>query len=770
MHIAVVNGFPCLPKTAEVEYIKRFIQAAERTGHHAYEVVTSNDIHDCRPDFVLATHEFTPKLTPFFTVGGMWSPPAFFEGDARRMRSVLSYDGYLVGSARVGQFLDDLEFSTGLRKPRSDFLFLPTALKSEFEPRPRNKPYELVYVGVHWDGLRHNGLLASLSNADLIRFYGPPASWRDYARSYRGMVPFDGQSMSRTLAYHGVALCIHKDDHRKADTPSMRLFEAAAAGCLIIADDIPFARRVLGDSAFYLDLKHSAAENTRQVREILDWANANPALAQAMAERSHRILNDDYSIETTIQRCCDFVARAKQERAEREDRSIAVAAAALPAPKMPLVDVIIRTGGRDLRFLRRAICSVAAQRHGHYRVLLVDYKGRDDIRALAAAEATPRLVIDYVTCENTGLRSTALWAGLQRVTAPFFAMLDDDDSLMPDHFPSLLAIAAEQPGHVMYYSGVVRIEEDATDFITAPNFAGPLEVEIPENRELKFLDRFDLGRLVAFDNYIQSNAWIARSTCLNERCLIDPQMVVCEDMYLYFMLARAGSFRTSAAPTAYWHWRSSSRDNSMLGVEQDTWEQESRKLIRRLHQEEFPNGLTFATMRQLVERSTAGGDPIWPLRPGKVEIGEETLLSPKVVAHTRQMNLHGPEAEGVWTASLDANLQLRLGEFVDRTRIRLRFMAAGIAGRQSQLVQISINGHLFFRGRLEPWKMVEVERALTFYPEASVLFLRVRCSETITPQKAGINDDQRPLGVFLSAITCTRLVPAATSSMLEAAP
>ena len=48
------------------------------------------------------------------------------------MKSILSYDAYLPGSQCVSRFLDDLEFSTGIRKPRSAFPFLPTAPRTEF--------------------------------------------------------------------------------------------------------------------------------------------------------------------------------------------------------------------------------------------------------------------------------------------------------------------------------------------------------------------------------------------------------------------------------------------------------------------------------------------------------------------------------------------------------------------------------------------------------------------------------------------------------------
>ena len=277
----------------------------------------------------------------------------------------------------------------------------------------------------------------------------------------------------------------------------MRLFDAAAAGCLIITDEIPFAKRVLGDSAFYLDLRRDPQENRERVLQVLRWANENREQANAMAERSHRILREEYSIETMLQRCCDFVCEAKVEIAGRQNAAIKRASAALipssaGALQRALVDIIVRTGERDLTLLQRALRSVAAQRAGQYRVILADYKDRQDTRALAAAESARNLRIDHLPCADTGMRSTPLWTALAQVKAPFFAILDDDDSIMPDHLPTLLDLADRYPGHGVYYSGVVRVEEDPGDYLTAPNFAGPLGIEVQEKRELTFLEHFNL--------------------------------------------------------------------------------------------------------------------------------------------------------------------------------------------------------------------------------------------------------------------------------------
>jgi glycosyltransferase involved in cell wall biosynthesis len=758
MHIAVVNGFPSRPNTAEVEYIKRLVGSAASIGHKIYEVVTSEDIHRCAPDFVLTTHEFSPKLTSYFTAGILWSPPAFYETDPVRVKSILSYDAYLPGSPHVGRFLDDLEFSTGVRKPRSAFPFLPTAPRTEFAPRDQLRPFELVYVGVHWDGFRHIDVLSALNDEGVLNVYGPAASWTHFPQSYRGQISFDGTSIYKTLARHGVALCLHKDEHRAADTPSMRLFEAAAAGCLIISDGMPFARRVLGDTAFHLDLQRGPRALRDRILEIIRWANQNPHEAGQMAARSHRILRDGYSIETTVQNCCDFVIRCKEELAGKRNPAAQAIAAQCGRHAVAMrsvdVDIVIRTGTRSLDMLRRAIRSVVEQDGGTYRIILVDFKERDDIRDLAAREQTSRVSIEYIRCPDTGLRSTSLWAGFRQVTARFFAVMDDDDSVMPSHYSSLLDLADKYPEHGLYYSGVIKIEEEPNDYVTAPNFDGPLCVELGEARQLTFLDSYDLMRLVGFDNYIQSNAWIARSHFLDAELLSDPEMSVAEDMYFYLMLARKASFKCSYSPTAYWHWRSSSRENSMLSVESKIWERDFRKLIRRLGPLFFPGGQTFESLRRTLGlRGTAilaGGN--W-LR-SKLKIGEPTQLDSEFVGYSRRFNVHPGEKDGTWTSSTDAHIQLMLSEpVVGRVRLRVGFSAAAGRDRKPQFVNITANGASIFAGEVAPWTPLEAERSITVIPEVSSIFLRARCNDAVVPG----GGDPRKLGVFLSSILCQQM-------------
>src|SRR6266851_3909400 len=176
MKLAILNSWPNLTVSAEREFIARVKLACKRLGWPIFEAVTSDDIIAIAPDVVLVTHEFSPKLTQYPTLGVIWSPVAFFGPDPDRVRNILSYDGYLVANDSLRTYLADLLRKHGKEAPISRSDFLPSALLTQHthqEPKP-NSPRNLFYAGVHWDGDRHGDLFAALRGRIPMRIHGNP--------------------------------------------------------------------------------------------------------------------------------------------------------------------------------------------------------------------------------------------------------------------------------------------------------------------------------------------------------------------------------------------------------------------------------------------------------------------------------------------------------------------------------------------------------------------------------------------------------------------
>ncbi|CAN5375396.1 hypothetical protein BH10PSE1_BH10PSE1_11090 [soil metagenome] len=621
MKIAIQDSWPNLPENAEKEFIQRFHIACNHLGIESCAVVTSQDIEDADPDMVLVSHEFTRKLTGYPTIGLVWSPTHFFSPDPYRLKSLLSYDGYAAANDRIRLWLDDHTCGVAVAKPVSEKDFLPTTYRWDVPTSPfAQRLGTAAYVGVHWDGDRHADLFRALADQGLARFFGPPASWSHVGEAYGGFLAFDGRSVLDALSRHAAVLCLHKEEHREENTPSMRIFEACSVGAIPICDDIAFARQHLSDIALFVDMDQDPASVAEQVHGHLDWIRSNPDEAAARAERGRAWFETHWSLEARIENTLLPLYRQVVDAggfAAREVRGEQQNQAGQPA----VCEVVIRTGGRDMSYLKRALHSVRAASSAACRVdaVVVDYKSRSDVAALCGLLSDPAFGIRYLTCQDTGYRSTALWAGLDACQAPFVAHLDDDDTVAPNHYRQLVATLAAKPRANVAYSGVVLVQDEPDTWFKFPNHDGSLGVTIKENRDLKFLDAFDIVRMARFDNFIQSNAWLARREFVAEVIGPDPRLIVVEDVYLYLLMASAGPFLFTGSPTACWHWRSPEGDNSMFAVPREVWREQSARVRRRLSRTAFVVASLPSTLAELPD---SDWQTLAYLAPERLKAGE----------------------------------------------------------------------------------------------------------------------------------------------------
>lgn len=554
LRLAVLNSWPNLEFSAEREFIARLKLACLNLGWVCIEVVTSEDILNANADCVIVTHEFSPKLTEIPTIGLIWSPPSFYRHDASRIRTILSYDGYLAGSDSVRDYLTDLLFSTGKDSPVSEWNFIPTAPRTEFRPPNLSDP-SLFYSGVHWDGDRHGELINGLCISLPVAFYGDPAKWARFGVAYKGSIPFDGSTIFDRINESGIALCLHTADHLKDDVPSMRIFESAAACAVIITENSTFAKRHFGDSVLYVDQNADAPQKVIQIRAHYEWIRSHPAEALELAVKSHVIFNSHFPLENLLNRLPDFLCRVKC--AGYYDIDIE------PADE-PKVEIIVRIGDRGLNYIERCLNSLAVQSHRNLGLILVFYREIVGLDALLEKYKTRFVSIKQIASRPTGFRSTSLWDGIRAVDAEYFCNQDDDDTIHRNHVSSLVFLLESQNDCHVAYSGCIQVQDEPGHYYQQINYAGPIGAEIKENRHLVFFDPFQKQRMLRFDNFVQSNTWLARKSVLQERDLADPKLTVAEDMYLYFLFLRRGDFQFSWRVTANWHWRSTSRDNSMM--------------------------------------------------------------------------------------------------------------------------------------------------------------------------------------------------------------
>jgi hypothetical protein len=556
MRIAVQNSLPNHPQSAEAEWIRRFYTACSRLGFKPVEVITSDDIIRCQPDCVLMTHEFSPKLTPFPTLGLNWSPPVFFAEDPVRRRSILSLDGHLCGSRQIAQWIDDFATGHGKRAVLHDGLMLPSTPDAG-PAGPLPSELAIMYAGVHWDGSRHGEIFRGLDGRVPLRLYGPPEIWGNRGASYRGTLPFDGVSVIGAIRDAGIALCLHKAAHRGANCPTMRLFEAAAAGALIITDDFEFPRRWFRGSVLYVDAELPAPMVVEQIVSHVEWANRNREAANRLANRSNDLFRRCLTLEYMLRPLPDFLDRV------RDRRRMVVVDGSKEKPQ-PTVEYIVRIGSRPAKTLARALDSLAAQTYQAIAVILVQFHPIAGLDAVLDHYRSLFRGIRHIVVANNDNRSTAWWAGLNAVTADFFGMLDDDDTLFPNHVASLMDCLERNAGYGFVYSGLIKIEDEPGHYATAPQFNGPAGKVIEERREIFCIEEEEFTNLLPTHNVIGHNAWICRTSLLDREVLSDPKIEWSEDVYFMALMAGRTRFGFTATATAAWHWRSTTKDNWTL--------------------------------------------------------------------------------------------------------------------------------------------------------------------------------------------------------------
>jgi hypothetical protein len=545
VRIALHNAF-FGQQVAETELARRITVAAGRLGWEAREVATSGEIIAWQPDFVLALHFFTPKLTAFPTYGCMWNPPSALETDPAFVRNVLGYDAYLTSCERTNEWIRDL--LDGLGK-QTFFAPLYTSWPSRRWRAPALDAPRLVYIGTNWDGARYEAFFRSLAERPFLDVYGPLGRWSHATQAHRGPLPFDGESVLDVLNRSGVGLCLHRPEHREAGIPSLRIFEIACSGAVAICQEHPFIREKFGDAVLYLSDGLEPDALAQQIEDRMRWIEAHRKQAVEMSRQAHAVFERHLSLETCL-----------QEIGRRHPGL--VAAKGLSRSHRPRsqghVQVVVRTGGRPAAMLARALSSIAEQTYPDVSALVVRHGEVDVEPALAACRG--RLEVEVIDVPRGGARSQSLWAGLAAATGDFIANLDDDDSWFPNHLATLVPLVAPGRRTGLAYSGTVRrLEQDAA---TSP--APP-----PEPASLAYHQPFDRDRLRALDNYITSNAWVARRE-IAKAAGEDPRLDVLEDLMLLLRFAEVSDFAFSGEVTAQFFERTSRTDNTRY-VGGDAW-------------------------------------------------------------------------------------------------------------------------------------------------------------------------------------------------------
>ena len=308
---------------AELEFFKRLQRVAQSLGLSCVEIsstgycfetdkfLTQDDV-----DFAISLFYESAKVYDIFSFFVLLAPMTYYaqRGYGMCTQKILTHDDFLVakGTAVEDHILRSIT-DDSLHREFDLQIFPSHGVADCLEPR--EKPCKLVYVGSNWDsgntpGKRH-GCLRLLDETGQLVVYGPEKEvdgrrdmWKAF-QSYRGEIPYDGYSLLPRINEHGISLAFSSPNHLEDGIATNKLFEAAAAGAVIIYDNNPFGRKYFGDSLLYVDTDYPDEAIYAQILSHLDWIKANPEDATELARKSQRIFKEHFALDIHLRRVYD---------------------------------------------------------------------------------------------------------------------------------------------------------------------------------------------------------------------------------------------------------------------------------------------------------------------------------------------------------------------------------------------------------------------------------------------------------------------------------
>jgi hypothetical protein len=514
---------------AENQAFRSLKEGAARVGHTLVHVTTSDEVLAANLDFVIAVASTQAKLTGVPTFGAIHEPRQRFWEKPEYFQNLLTYDGYMTIADSLHKFLN--AFCAGAGKPQHVGYYYNTPQRQEIgaevEALAGRGELSLCYFGTNWDP-RSRPLFRALVKKDYMRVYGPQESW-DYLQGekYFGSPAFDGNAVQKEYARHGVGLAVLSRGHALDDVISNRIFEIASVGAVAICPDIPWIRKNFGDNVYYFDPNGTVYEIFEAIDAAMGLILADPATAARKAKAARAIFEERFASEVMVANAVRYFEEWKERGGRRR-----------PPADSPLIDVIVRIGGRPVDVVRRAIQSLEDQSAGRFRVVFIRYKPLD-VSAITDA-AWDRIESFEVVDKTGGDRAATMAEGMRHVTSSYFALLDDDDFVLPGHFEALLRQADQAPADRLFaYSGFMDVEEGE-------------EGDEAGDRERRRIRSFHpaSGNAWAIMGTFAPNGFLASSALLRFLDLEGWTMHTAEDTLLISTLAAHGEPRFSYRATA----------------------------------------------------------------------------------------------------------------------------------------------------------------------------------------------------------------------------
>jgi|GEM_PF-4347646 len=292
-------------------------------------------------DFTISQHYEIPHFLDCFSYNVNWNPIEYlhYSPGTQQKRSELN-QAFIYNNLRTHDWLLSGEsklldsFSNILaRKDISSFnnsYFHVSCQEFDFPDVDLND-FKVFYIGANWDQ-RHNEIFKALDKLNIVEFYGPQKGWVGI-ENYKGSLPFDGgYSIVKKSNELGVTLVLSSEEHRNSGVISSRLFQACAAGAVIISDYHPFIDNEFADCVLKFNYHDSLAASIKEITQHINWIRTHKDEALEMAKEARNRFEKKYSLNILLDKLIDEHARCVTLR----DQEMLI-----PANKAVEVDVII---------------------------------------------------------------------------------------------------------------------------------------------------------------------------------------------------------------------------------------------------------------------------------------------------------------------------------------------------------------------------------------------------------------------------------------------
>lgn len=546
LKIAFHNPWPQRPGNRRFEGLRR---AGAPLGVTFVDCADERDIEAARPDFVVCVTAAVPKIVDVPSYLFLHEPKSLILRERQHLPNALSYDGYLSVSDELAGFARDLCHGVGRSEEPGFFHATPPRAphRAHWRGADRARDLRVAYCGTNRSRPMPR-VFRDLDAAGILALRGPARDWAPLRlRGHEGAAPFDLFGPQRVYAAAGIGLALIDPRRQREDVVNDRIFEIAGAGAVAICPDVPWIRRWFADSVLYFDPDAAQPDIADAIIRYHAFCLAEPEAAEAMALRARAIVETHFVAERMVENLLAFHHRRQQERTARR-------AAMADAPH---ISVVVRCGGRAPALVRRAVDSIRRQSFGRFTVIFAKYRDIDLSEITADRTGAIADTVEFLI--PAGGRARMLLEGVKRVQTEYFAVLDDDDFVLGDHFEEMFRAGRRVDERFdIAFSGVMEFDHPAV-----------LDGAVVSRRNIarfgfsRTID--DVGDLLAV---IHVAGFVARRDLLTPEMLAIPAMNTAEDSLLVGFLVRRTKPVFSFRPTAFYR-----RD----GADASGWQTDPRR-------------------------------------------------------------------------------------------------------------------------------------------------------------------------------------------------